>query len=396
WITVSGFTFTETPLRGDDGVRCEDSEHLQILRNRFLGIGSRALVVFGKDKACSEVSIQGNEIGYAGGSGIYVGGSAHDCQILDNEVHHCAVYDKYNAGIEFPFYGGTATDVGPNAYTDRIVIAHNYLHDLPRDGIQLGANPYGRNVVEYNRVERTALETVDAGAIRCHRVIAHLQGVEHLPEMAGHILRYNLVADTRGCGASNGEIVTPYPWPTFGIYLDEGSSRCTVFGNIVLRSGVGTIINPGEFNTIENNVLADNAVGIYFQAADPFQQRKPPMGGNRFMRNIVWSMRPESVVYSLRNWTERTIEESDFNLFWNGAGAVVLETQAGPDKPLMKRSLPDWQQVGYDRRSRVADPQFASPSNDDYTLAPTSPATKLGFVPIDVFAIGVRKEWKAK
>src|SRR5947209_2408288 len=41
--------------------------------------------------------------------------------------------------------------------------------------------------------------------------------------------------------------------------------------------------------------------------------------------------------------TEKTVQESDFNVFWNAAGAVVLETQAGPDTPLMKRSLADWQ-----------------------------------------------------
>lgn len=398
WITVSAITFTETLVGSGygDALRCDDSQHIGILRNRFLGTGSRGVTLFGKDKPCSDVLIQGNEIAYAGGSGIYVGGSARDCQVLANDVHHCAVHDKYAAGIEFPFYGATAAEVGPDGYTDRILIAHNHLHDLPRDGIQLGANAYGRNVVEYNRIERTALETVDAGALRCHRVVSHLQGVKGLAEMAGHVFRYNRVADTLGCGVLNGKIVTPYPWPTFGIYLDEGSSHCAVYGNIVLRSGVGAIINPGEFNTIENNVFAGNSVGIYFQAVAPFQERKPPMGGNRFLRNVVYLTRREDVGYSLRNWTKRTVQESDFNVFWNAAGAVVLETQAGADTPLTKRSLADWQQVGYDRHSQVVDPQFVGPSEDDYRLAQTSPARALGFVPVDAAAIGIRHGWKTK
>ena len=148
------------------------------------------------------MTIQGNEIAQTGGSGIYIGGNATLCCVLDNEVHDCAVFDKYSAGIEFPFYGGTAADVGPRAYTHRITIAHNYVHDVPRDGIQLGANPYGRNVVEFNRVERAASETIDAGAIRCHRVVSHLWGIAPMPPMTGHVIRNNVVLDTRGCGGS--------------------------------------------------------------------------------------------------------------------------------------------------------------------------------------------------
>jgi len=250
--------------------------------------------------------------------------------------------------------------------------------------------------VEYNRVERTALETVDAGAIRCHRVIAHLQGVKNLPAMTGHVFRFNRVADTPGCGVLNGKLITPYPWPTFGIYLDEGSSRCTAYGNIVLRSGVGAIVNPGEFNTIENNVFVANAVGICFQAADPFQDLKPPLGSNRFLRNIIYLTKPEAVAYNLRNWTDRTVAEADFNVFWNAGGAVVLEIQAGPDQPLARRSLAEWQQAGYDRHSRIVDPQFIDLSNRDLRLARTSPARKVGFVPINAALIGVRKEWKAE
>jgi hypothetical protein len=263
-----------------DGVQCEDSQQVRILGSRFLGLGARLLALVGRTRPCHDVLVQGNKIARAGRCGIYVGGNARDCQILDNQIHHCGVFDKYSAGIEFPFYGGTLQDVGPHVYTDGILVAHNHLHDLPRDGIQLGANPYGRNVVEYNRVERAALETIDAGALRCHRVLADVAGVANLPKMTGHVFRYNFVADTRGCGVTNGAIVTPYPWPTFGIYLDEGSGHCRVYGNIVLRSGVGAIINPGEFHTIENNILAGNAVGIYYQAPSPFDQLKLGLGGN--------------------------------------------------------------------------------------------------------------------
>lgn len=45
----------------------------------------------------------------------------------------------------------------------------------------------------------------------------------------------------------------------------------------------------------------------------------------------------------------------------------------------------------YDANSLVADPLFADPDNGGFRLRPDSPALKLGFVPIPVDRIGIRK-----
>jgi Right handed beta helix region len=396
WITISGFTFTETAAGGPAALRCENVGHVRIEKNRFVGLGSRGVEIAGRNGTCLDVTIQGNEIAGTGASGIYIGGSVRDCQVLDNEVHHCAVFDKYSAGIEFPFYGGTAADVGPDTYTDRVTVAHNHLHDLPRDGIQLGANPFGRNVVEFNRVERAAAETIDAGAIRCHRVVSHLWGIAKMPPMAGHTIRHNVVVDTRGCGAQNGHIITPQPWPTFGIYLDEGSSNCTVFGNLVLRSGTGAIMNPGASHIIENNLIVGNDVGVYYQAPAPFDGLPSPLGGNRLMRNIIEMSTPTSTAYTLRNWTKSTLAESDYNVYWNKSAPCAIQTQSTGENHPTNRTLAEWQQVGFDAHSRVADPLFEDPASDNYGLKPRSPALEMGFIPIDVARAGIRPEWLRK
>jgi Right handed beta helix region len=396
WITISGLTFTETAAGGPAGLWCESVEHVQIVKNRFIGLGSRGLEIAGRKGTCLDVTIQGNEIAGTGSGGIYIGGSVRDCKVLDNEVHHCAVFDKYSAGIEFPFYGGTAADVGPGTYTDRVTVAHNHVHDLPRDGIQLGANPFGRNVVEFNRVERAAAETIDAGAIRCHRVVSHLWGIAKLPPMAGHTIRHNVVVDIRGCGAQNGRIVTPQPWPTFGIYLDEGSSNCTVFGNFVLRSGTGAIINPGASNVIENNLFVGNDVGIYYQAPAPFDDLSTPLGGNRLVRNIIEMSTPKSTAYTLKNWTTSTLAESDYNVFWNKSAPCALETQSTETKRATNRTLAEWQQAGYDAHSQLADPLIENSATGNYSLKQRSPALEIGFIPIDVARAGIRPQWLRK
>ena len=48
--------------------------------------------------------------------------------------------------------------------------------------------------------------------------------------------------------------------------------------------------------------------------------------------------------------------------------------------------------MGFDTHSLLADPLFVDPARDDYRLRPESPAFKLGFQPIDMSRIGIRKE----
>ena len=69
------------------------------------------------------------------------------------------------------------------------------------------------------------------------------------------------------------------------------------------------------------------------------------------------------------------LAECGRNLFW-AVGRPLAFDPVG--------SLADWQELGFDRHSVVADPQFVNPAADDYTLRPTSPAHKLGFQPAGV------------
>jgi hypothetical protein len=58
---------------------------------------------------------------------------------------------------------------------------------------------------------------------------------------------------------------------------------------------------------------------------------------------------------------------------------------------LGKKTLEKQQRDGVDAHSLAVDPLFADPANGDFRLKAESPALKLGFVPIDVSRIGLRK-----
>ncbi|MDD5676553.1 MAG: hypothetical protein PHW60_01000 [Kiritimatiellae bacterium] len=55
-----------------------------------------------------------------------------------------------------------------------------------------------------------------------------------------------------------------------------------------------------------------------------------------------------------------------------------------------KYSLKQWQVMGRDQHSIVADPKFKNLARRDFTLARNSPAFKLGFKAIDVSTVGPR------
>jgi hypothetical protein len=73
--------------------------------------------------------------------------------------------------------------------------------------------------------------------------------------------------------------------------------------------------------------------------------------------------------------------ETGNNIYYN-----ATDPELGP------RMLKKQQQDGVDIHSLAVDPKFMDPANGDFRLEPDSPALKLGFVPIDLSAIGLARE----
>ena len=81
------------------------------------------------------------------------------------------------------------------------------------------------------------------------------------------------------------------------------------------------------------------------------------------------------------------VQEINHNLFysprrtWGHVHTVNIRPRG---ERLKKYTLPEWKELGYDKDSIVADPEFVDLDNGDYRVKPTSPALELGFKNFDM------------
>ena len=425
-ISVSGFTLTETtagdsmhrgghegygamlPMAGQrycgEALHMTGAEHCRIENNHFDAVGGNAIYVEGYNE---RNVIRGNEIGYAGAMGICLIGSQYSNprvsrrypiynEVTDNHVHHCGVFDKYVAGV---FLGLSQSNV----------IGHNRIEYMPHHGINLGNSGFGRNIVEYNEVRQVCQETHDNGAINSWMEDPYGHVERHAPR-SGHVIRFNLVADV-GDPTLTDPRTDEEGTPTFGIYLDNYSSNCFVYGNVVVRAGaVGVYVQGGSNNVIENNIIVDAQCAAHFGGWwQP--QMEGFMTGNHFCRNIFYRASGVPVLYRHIGFTNEplsdAIGQADHNLFFSASAdefTVIESSSPMSDMEESKRTFPiwpqgkklsldDWRAMGFDVHSVIADPLFVDAGHDDYRLQSDSPALRLGFHRIDVDQIGPRSEF---
>jgi hypothetical protein len=368
-LVFRGFTFRHTRYSlempsvyspNDAAITLARARHCLIEDCRFEGVGGYAVRM---SDFCDENHVLHNTVIDAGQGGVLLMGSDSEKQpkrnvIAGNRIERCGGIWKHVAGVY-------VTTGGDNR------IAHNTVTDVPRYGISLksygpGAASHG-NVVEYNRLVRTNLETNDTGAI---------ETLGRDREDTGNVIRGNLILDSVGLKTTeSGEMLTPYY--TWGIYLDDYSSGTTVVDNVVARTFRGSLhVHLGRNNVFENNVLVDGHEQQLECNGREF------MRNNRFAGNIVYFHQGNLI--RIRAWDENVLSRCDRNLYWQvGRDLAQVDEPVTPLGPLAK-----WQAAGFDRHSLVADPLFVDPQHDDYRLRPESPAFQLGFKPIDLSKTG--------
>ena len=249
-FTISGLAFTETTT-GDsmhrtglegygaqlltpgwayvgEAVHLRDAQYVTLECNHFHAVGGNAVYLDGRS---ARNVIRGNEVADAGANGIGLVGTRDrhptDNRIADNEIHHCGAINKYVAGV---FLG-----VG-----DGNLVQRNAIHHVPHHGINLGSNGYGRNILEYKDIRHSCQEIFDTGAINSWADVLDETGtyVPRRAERVGYVIRYNRISDTWGLTQDPaGRLALGIN--TRGIYLDDFTSNCFVYGNIIVGAVVG-------------------------------------------------------------------------------------------------------------------------------------------------------------
>ena len=274
--------------------------------------------------------------------------------------------------------------------SDGNLIAHNDIKNVPHHGVNLSTNAYGRNFLEYNRIGNASQVLHDTGAVnmwmdplRIDETTSRVYVKKHA-DRPGHFLRYNYLYNT-----------------VQGFYLDDWASNCLIYGNIFDHTWNAVTIHGGKNNVIDNNIFYHCATLVYI--ANDLQTRPEESGlamkgfcsGNRVRNNIyqsdeahLWYLYTTDHEYDLIKDTR--IAQADHNIYFKTGGTYQIHDTFGGGKPAVIYEFEDWQKMGYDRSSRIADPMLVDPENGDFSLHPDSPAFEMGFHPLDIHRIGIR------
>ena len=414
-VTVRGFIIEACD---GDAVQIQDCEHCVVAQSVVRNCGAWGIRIAGGHKS----GAIGNDIYATGAGGISLAGG--DRKTLErggnfatnNYIHHIAEFAKtYNTGINVRGVGNVAS--------------HNLIHDTYHAGMTLGGN---ENIVEYNIVHHTNLGSADTGGIYfCSRDWTQ----------RGNIIRYNIWRHLGGFGKANswapvrnGKVWFEYPHFTWGIYLDDPTTGTLVYGNILWSVPICGLHNHGgRDNTFENNIIIDCPafragqlspnwsnwppikeklkkvqyegspyLRMYPELADYPVERPEEMSGLKFLRNIVYYTEEGSKwLREHRGWGDtqemysfRMVPEDFENNEWDynciyAPESITLSINMDMRPKFSKRlTWEEWQALGVDEHSVLADPMFVDAESHDYRLKPESPALKLGFKPIPVEKIG--------
>jgi hypothetical protein len=323
-------------------VGCAD---IEIARNRITDVGAGGIRIGHFFSWETDGSGQLTERGLQRKAAMPKGPHSQRITVADNEIAHCGRFTPEAVGVF----------VGDNAHNK---IIHNHIHDLFYSGISVGSvQDFGPHQATGNIIEYNHIHNIGQG------VLSDLAGIYTCSTPDSRIA-YNVVHD-----------VERREYGGWGIYPDEGSHDLLIQKNLVFRCQDGSLFaHHSRKITAENNIFAFNRIA---------QLDRGGLGGFEltFRRNLVAYKEGKAVGNYGSAHCGRDVCAFDRNLYWNASGKPIL---------FGNRSLADWQKLGQDRKSLVADPLFVNPAQDDFRLRSDSPASGIGFETWDFSAVGPR------
>ncbi|MBT3271044.1 hypothetical protein HN371_28140 [Candidatus Poribacteria bacterium] len=328
-------------------IRLRGARSCRIEQCAVMGVGTYAVEL---ERGCQDNAVVHNTLTDLGAGGVKVG----ETTIRENggeQTHRNQITDNVIAAGGRLFHSAVGIWVG---HSGGNVLAHNDIHDFYYTAISVGWSwGYGRSLSAHNRIEFNHIHTIGQGWL------SDMGAIYTLGVSPGMTIRNNHIHD-----------IVSRRYGGWGIYPDEGTSHAVIENNVVYRTNrCGFHLHYGKDNLVSNNIFA------YTGEAQICRTREDPFS---FRGNIVY-WEDGSLLGGRWDSLNVTI---DGNLYWNAAGSPI--TPAG-------HTWDEWQKLGMDETSIIADPLFVDPANDDFRLQDDSPAWMLGFRPIDLGNVGPRK-----
>ncbi len=355
------------------GVRADlFAKNIRIRGNTFRNLGAGGVLLCGYGPGTKDVN-GGNEI-------------------VDNEFHDLGTLWWHSPAV-FIWQSG------------HNVVANNYIHDLPYNGIVLSGVRPRHFAIATPKIPRP---TFPPGVREDLRLIRWSEvGTPRAPEdilpfahTRENIIRDNEIHDAMrvlkdGNGiylssAGKGNVIRRNVIYNMGrsaaIRTDDDQSYCAITENVTF--GVGIVIK--DFNQTWNNIMINGGLRITSDRPDSRVERNvyaSYIGGSRFYEvdvvNSYFGNAKNDTMLNNYNPDHKPIvpPKTDHNLFSSddraGAEAFVAEMRA------------EW---GNDGESVIGDPRFLDAEHGDFRFGPDSAAGALGIQSVDTTKAGLLRE----
>ncbi len=328
-------------------VFAEGARHCRVDSCRVVHVGGYG-IEFGR--GCWDNAITACEIADLGAGGVKIGEPVIRADSTERSGRNLVAGNRIHAGGRiFP----SAVGVWIGQSGDNRVL-HNEIHDFTYTGVSVGWTwGYGPSLATGNKIEWNHIYDIGQG------LLSDMGGIYTLGVSPGTTIRYNLVHDVKS-----------YGYGGWGIYPDEGSSEVLIENNVAYRTKTGGFHQHyGRENRVQNNIFA---------LSTEVQLRRTRAEKHIsffFTHNIVYWRGGELLS---GRWADAGVV-CDSNLYWRANAAPF---QFG------KRTWAEWQALGKDVHSLIADPGFAAPELGDFSLPADSPALRIGFEPFSLDGVG--------